>query len=367
MSENENEKIVTGVVMVFMVIFIGVALLWRYSDKDQSENEKQNDLNSYNEIEIINRGESYYKQKGYQVFPQFNLAIKTPITLKDISYQSSNDFDLEYGAIDNQNDPLKMAVYQLMIIRLPVSYKVANYKEKEQVKKSILNKLTQDISGRYVKFSHEELDAYVANSTFNGYSSKCIYFFREDYVFCLVIISNDSLNERFNRLTNNIHFYDNDTSNKNISHQSYKVFKSSIYDGLSIKYPKNYEIVAQPNQKVIAAFISPEDGDTFRSNFNIVVSNTSKSIDDAALFSIRDMQLYFDDFEIVSKGYSTINNTNYYLIIANYTLANYSVKAIQYATKKNGILYIITFTVAQDEYYKEKTTINSIINSFKLN
>ncbi|WP_108821832.1 PsbP-related protein [Dysgonomonas sp. Marseille-P4361] len=365
---NENEKNIVAIVAASMIALIVVAILCNSSNKDFSTPSKRDHSIITGEVESSERkDEAYYRQKGYQIFSQYNLAIKTPITLKDISFQSSNDFDLEYGAIENENNPTKMAVYQLMVIELPISYRASSHQEKEQVRKSILDKLTQDVSSEYVRFSHEELDAYVAYTTFNGYGSKCIYFFREDYVFCLVVISNNNLNERFNKLTNSIHFYDDNTIQYSSNDTGYKIFENNAYKEFSIKYPKNYEVVSQPNQGVIAAFISPEDNYNFRSNFNIIMSNTSKNIADAALLSIQQMQSYFDDFEIISQGYLAMNNLNYYQIIADYTLSNYPVRAVQYATTKDGILYIITFTVAQDEYASEEQIIKTVIESFKIN
>ena len=73
---------------------------------------------------------SYYCAKGYQVFRQQRVAVKAPVVLQDVSRQSSGDFALNYGGVEDENKP-SMASYQFMVSDLPAGYRdiqKANFK-----------------------------------------------------------------------------------------------------------------------------------------------------------------------------------------------------------------------------------------------
>jgi hypothetical protein len=155
----------------------------------------------------VNRGESYYKQKGYQTFLAFKFAIKTPIKLADISNQTKHDFSLEFGAIENQNNAQKLAVYQLIINRFPAGYKVLSNKEKNSFKQQMIKKHIGQNTAKKIKFGQDELEGYITQFTQKGYNAKGIIFIKNDCTYGITIISNDKLEQRFNELTNNIHFF----------------------------------------------------------------------------------------------------------------------------------------------------------------
>lgn len=154
-----------------------------------------------------NRGELYYKQKGYQTFSAFKFAFKTPIKLADISYQTKHDFSLEYGGIENQSNTQKLAVYQLIINRFPAGYKGLSKKDKNLFKEQMIKKLIGQNTAKKVKFNQDEIDGYITQYTQKGYNAKGIIFIKNDCIYGLTLISNDKLEQRFNELTNGIHFF----------------------------------------------------------------------------------------------------------------------------------------------------------------
>ena len=154
-----------------------------------------------------NRGETYYKQKGYQTFSSFKFAVKTPIRLADISYKTKHDFSLEYGGIENQNNSQKLAAYQLIINRFPAGYKGLSKKAKIAFKQKMFKQFLGQNTSRKVKFGKEEIDAYITQYTQKGYNAKGIIFIKNDCIYGLTLISNDKLDQRFNQLTNSVHFF----------------------------------------------------------------------------------------------------------------------------------------------------------------
>jgi len=154
-----------------------------------------------------NRGESYYKLKGYQTFSSFKFAIKTPIKLSDISYQTKHDFSLEYAGIENQNNAQRLTVYQLIINRFPAGYKGLSKKEKNLFKHQMINKFIGKNTAIKVIFGQEELEGYVMRYVQKGYNAKGIIFIKNDCIYGLTLISNDKLEQKFNELTNCIYFF----------------------------------------------------------------------------------------------------------------------------------------------------------------
>ena len=53
-----------------------------------------------------------------------------------------------------------------------------------------------------VLFGYEEYIGYVGECTHNGYKQKGVMFWKENYIICLTVISNDNLEEKFNKFTN---------------------------------------------------------------------------------------------------------------------------------------------------------------------
>ena len=70
---------------------------------------------------FLNEGKdaNYYLSKGYQVFKKFNLAIKLPVKLTDMSSQTKSNNGLFYGGFLNNNSESKVVFYQVIINPLP--------------------------------------------------------------------------------------------------------------------------------------------------------------------------------------------------------------------------------------------------------
>jgi len=138
--------------------------------------------------------------------------------------------------------------------------------------------------------------------------------------------------------------------------------------GFSIDYPKGWEIVERQMQNIQGvAFLAPEVGANFRTNFNVIVSNRTESAE--ALFQMTQTQnkKNFVGYQLNEKKNVSINGISGIKHVASYKLDVYPVKGIQYTLKKSdNTVYVITFTVGDQFYQKEKNLIeNIIIQSFK--
>jgi hypothetical protein len=149
---------------------------------------------------------------------------------------------------------------------------------------------------------------------------------------------------------------------------SFTTYNKNGVGAFSISYPRNWEIQEQlMNDQVALMVLAPLNGNGFRTNFNIVASTTTNSLEEYSLSAVLQMRQAFDNVVLESKDFITINGRQYYKTVINYILQGHSMKGIQYAIKKkqgNSRLYTLTFTMERKNYVSEKDTIDRIIQSF---
>lgn len=226
------------IVHITLILFITSCQVKTSNSNQSTSNEKIENSSSENledEDTSPNRDASYYKEKGYQIFSEFGLAIKAPDILEDVSKQSPGDFALNYAVTINGSNPTKTAFYQLMVIRLPVGYK----ENHDLVEEKLLSMVNVMDSYKKVKVGHSGYDGYIANFKHNEYAGKVETFHKDEYIFGLTVITNDNLRERFNQFTNSLRFFDETKSNEEVnmsnSTETNKVELSNI--GLTITNP----------------------------------------------------------------------------------------------------------------------------------
>ena len=122
------------------------------------------------------------------------------------------------------------------------------------------------------------------------------------------------------------------------------------------------------NQYAQVAILAPENGANFRTNFNVIVSKRSETLDE--LFQMTQRQVtssnVFVGYRLDNKEYVSINGIRGVKISASYRLNGYAVKDIQYILKKaDNTVYTITFTVSDLSYQNDKYLVENIIQSFK--
>jgi len=145
---------------------------------------------------------SYYQERD-QIFQKYGFAIKAPCLLEDISQQVSGEWLLNYGGIANKESPEKRTFYQLAVNRLPVGYKdIPADKLKSAIDSKIRDTMKNLKNCKSILFGYEEYQGYVGECITKGYTQKGVVFLKDNYIICLTVISNDNLEEKFNKFTN---------------------------------------------------------------------------------------------------------------------------------------------------------------------
>ena len=218
-----------------IAVSIGVLAFFMYSCEY-----RQPTSNSQNSEEFVtepkNRDADYYSSKGFQIFPQYNLAIKCPVILTDISHSTKTNFDLHYSGIENNE-----AFYEMIVINLPLGYYDLSDDEKAKFERDFLAKKFQ---GKPVitEMGGQEVNAGIMEYTHQDGQGKGIAFIYNGKIFSFNIIAKEGINERFNKLTNNIVFYKNEKDG-NLSGSSNN--KSTDFDETQKSESKKQSITVQ--------------------------------------------------------------------------------------------------------------------------
>jgi len=193
---------------VWFKIFVSGFLIISWGNQSQSSgissfvaNVDEANMISINQEKNAN----YYISKGYQVFQKFNLAIKLPVKLTDMSSQTKSNNDLFYGGFLNKNSETKVVFYQVIINPLPAGYKDLNPSEKKTFEAKLLS---EKFPGNKEKVVFMGVDAFVLSYKQNGYSGRSLVFIKYGKTYGFNIMTNDDITSKFNSMTNNIEFFE---------------------------------------------------------------------------------------------------------------------------------------------------------------
>lgn len=151
----------------------------------------------------VPRDAKYYISKGFQIFQQYKLAIKTPCKLEDISDKVKGNFDFCYGGFENKDSNTDFVFYQIMINKFPAGYFNATKEKKKEVEEKFLY-LT--FPGEQKKVVFNGLNACIVSYKNQKYNGKALLFIRDGSTYVFNLLGNN-IESRFNALTNNIIFY----------------------------------------------------------------------------------------------------------------------------------------------------------------
>lgn len=209
---------------------------------------------------------AYYRGKGYQVFDQFGVAVKAPIKLEDVSRQAEGDFALNLGGIEDKNKS-SMAFYQFIVSDLPAGYR--NYTEsqlQEMIGEQLQSTMRSFSNVKKVYFEDEGCIGYVGDTKTNGYNQRGLMFYRKGHTYAITVITNYQLEQRFNKFTNGVKFFDNSSLNQtNNRYQSSTNSSSSNLSTntktysckyFSIKYPSTWIVDVQGNPNATNSYLT---------------------------------------------------------------------------------------------------------------
>ena len=174
------------------------------------------------------------------VFDELGFSIDPPCQMKDVSSQSKGDFVLNYGGVENPNNQEKMAVYQLIVSRLPIGYKDKSQKEVAAMADKLIRQGMDKFSNvKSVKVGYEGYPGYVGETTHQGLKQKGVMFLKDNIIVALTVMTNYMMEKRFNSFTNAFKSLDTPTIQP-----APKAKKSSVDNFRQQRMSFGYSIVA---------------------------------------------------------------------------------------------------------------------------
>lgn len=345
-------------------------------------NSRSKDVNSHisaNDASVSVDSANIDMEYEYQYFKECNFAIKAPCVLKDVSQHTSNDSFINYGGVFNEDNPNKMAMYQVIVNRLPIGYKDLSKQELSKLVDNLLRKGMRGFSDcTPIQFSYNEYPGYVADCSINGYGQKGVIFWKDEYIICLTVITNDGLKEKFNKFTNsfkNLTDSLNSTSFDDKMDQSLpllvKLYSNSYFH---LRFPDSWEIVQENNQVTNKTNISVQIMEKrvneydFRPNINVIVSSRKwkEPTSYLAQQTINQNQQVLDGYHLIRKKDNIVlSKCNGSSIQYTFEVQGYTLHGIQYIIKKqDNTTFIVTGTA--DNTKEQQNIIDSIIKTITI-
>lgn len=188
----------TKFLQLFFLITIGITTAFSFVASKH--------LDSKSPFRQESKGEVYYKQKGFQTYPEFRLAIKSECLLNDVSLETPGNNDLAIGCVANQDSKERLVMIQITAKRFPAGYKDATVEKKKEIEDRFFDTFRKIGKSKEVVFKNNK--ALVVDYTYQGViSARSIVFIKGAVDYSFTIMTNDKLDEKFNKLSNNVFFY----------------------------------------------------------------------------------------------------------------------------------------------------------------
>jgi hypothetical protein len=308
---------------------------------------------------------AYYKSKGYQVFKEYQFAVKCPAKLQDVSKQSVDDFDFNYAGHTDDT------FYQVMIIKIPAGRLDMS---KEEEKSFLQDMFNSSKGGKSVLWGEENLPAYLFDDYVQkGFNGRGIAVARNGKIYVFNVITKRNLDATFNSFTNNVYFldklekYTGKVQKSDVTENKVKTYTKSGVGSFSINYPQDWEIMDNPNSMVCVFVRAPDRNNSeSKANFNIIVSNDTTSLEIKFYRAQKQVKGFMPEYSLLEKTDISIDGIRGIKALSKSKMQDTNIKTLTYQLKKSdNTIYTVTFTVQSAHYDEYITIFEQIIQSFK--
>ena len=376
------KKVFFSVLAILLSIFLGISIAHINSQKvTSSANEDfgdtlKNTTNSKNDdVSVVKiKDERYYKSNGYQVFPQFNLAVKCPARLQNAPNANPN-FTLHYAGIDDNKRENKGGYYEVCIIDL--SYYPSETIE-QKFHHEFMPRFLEGCEKSVISIAGKERTVYIKTyQSGGGNNGKGLALIQDGIIYMFSVAGNDRISQRFDDFISSIAFYTKNEKQidveleeeikeditENGSETSNMTFHQSKKYNYSIRYPKEWVMVEDYNQMLV--FVAADESSS--KNFNIVIINDEKrGLKKSVEGNKSEMKMTFPDVKVLDEYKIRINGMESIKVDTQCTNIHGTGQQYNsmYSFLYNKKLYIVNFGCEISEVNAYKETIKKIISSF---
>ncbi len=159
----------------------------------------------------------------------------------------------------------------------------------------------------------------------------------------------------------------NNNKNSHLLSSDFLVYINADYQ-IKISYPKDWI----PNENlpdIIVAFSATSASDNFQENINLVmndVSAQSPTLEEFTKSAIENLQMAFQDIEIIESGSAKLSGNNAQKIVYTATSGELSLKVMQISAVKDGISYTWSYVAEENSYNDYISDVQKMIDSFEI-
>lgn len=320
------------------------------------------------------------KAEFTETFDKLGFSITTPCKLNDVTSQSSGNFIINYGGIEDENDDSRIAFYQVIVTKLTNENKqLPDKTHYDFIDKSIRKAISNFTNVEKVNFYNDQYIGYIGYSTHNGLNQKSLMFCKNEYIIALTIMTNYNLEERFDKFINSFNVLSQKRNVRdNVSNKSNEATSNLPqkynHSKFAFNYPAEWNIVqenikANPHATIAVQIMDQSVRDNeFAPNINIILSNNkyTESVVQLAKISYNQVKDAGLPCKLNRISDITIGGCNSGFVDYTVNIQNYKLRVLQYIVKKSDNSTItITITLDNNKYSKQKNIASEIIKSFK--
>lgn len=335
---------------------------------------RKGEKNISSEMKQEVRNKTYYTSNSYQIFENYQLAVKSPAILKDHPNANPN-FTVHYGGIDDNQRENKGGYYEVCIIDWSFHHpaNVIEQKFHHEILPRFLDgseKLSMPVAGH-------ERTVYIKTYQDGNNIGKALAFVREGVVYLFNVAGNDRIEKRFNEFISSISFYTHDEESVDVLLD--RVYQEDITEDIletldlkqhrsikynySIKHPEEWLTMEDYNQMIV--FVAEDELSS--KNFNIVIiNNVKRNLHELVEGNKADMKHTFPDALVKEEYLLRVNGMESIRVDVEATNLYGSGKQYNsmYSFLHKNKLYIVNFGCSIEEADNYKDTIRKIISSF---
>ena len=145
---------------------------------------------------------------------------------------------------------------------------------------------------------------------------------------------------------------------------------SNAAENLEIDYPADWEL-QEGFMGTVAVFLSPaeSEADLFQENLNIGtqdLSATPMSLASYTEINVLQIEELITDSEVLESTSTTLAGNPAHVVVYTGAQGVFTLKWLQVWTIKDNMVYMLTYTAEEASYNKFMSSIEGMINSFKI-
>ena len=301
----------------------------------------------------------------YQSFPQFGFDISIPTPLIKNCTRTEGNYH-QYCGFLFEEDPLKAESYHVVVMSFPEQMDVSSAESQELLFKALLKPYNAQYGKAvYGESKHEVLIAYIDKDE-KGFPSQMGYFFKDNFMICVVVQTHNELQRRFDLVMNSLRFHEDPIPNQESAFdREFNIYTGHKQIAYNIGYPYTYTIDdSVENPFVDVTFTSPTSVSKEQDRYFVAFQQNWESLDALCEHTIGLIQEQQPKTEIIQSGiYSAKAGCFKEYILAYEEQGSKHIVSYYFTQLDKKTYMMVVFFHTESSYQRDKLGIYKVIQS----